>query len=217
MRVVVWGPGRVAFAAAPLPLPPRKPREIRVLFGLRWWNHSSASTSRAAAMVFSMSSSVWARLVKPASNCDGARYTPRSSMARCHLANFSVSDCFASSKLRTGPLQKKKPNMPLMEPPHISCPNSSAAARTPLTSFLVTRSRCSYEPSRLRISMVLMPAAMARGLPLSVPAWYMGPAGATISIMSRRPPYAPTGRPPPITLPMVVTSGVTPKCSWAPP
>ncbi len=32
------------------------------------------------------------------------------------------------------------------------------------------------------------PAAMARGLPLSVPAWYMGPAGATIFMISFLPP-----------------------------
>lgn len=44
-----------------------------------------------------------------------------------------------------------------------------------------------------------MPAVMARGLPERVPAWYIGPAGATISMMSLRPPYAPTGSPPPIT------------------
>jgi hypothetical protein len=34
-----------------------------------------------------------------------------------------------------------------------------------------------------------------------------------MDMMSLRPPYAPTGRPPPMTLPRVVTSGVTPKYS----
>lgn len=29
--------------------------------------------------------------------------------------------------------------------------------------------------------------------------WYMGPAGATIVMISFLPPYAPTGRPPPMT------------------
>ena len=53
-----------------------------------------------------------------------------------------------------------------------------------------------------------MPAAIASGLPDSVPAWYTGPSGATCSIRSRRPPYAATGSPPPITLPSVVRSGV---------
>ena len=62
-----------------------------------------------------------------------------------------------------------------------------------------------------------IPAVIARGLPLRVPAWYIGPAGATIAMMSARPPYAPTGSPPPITFPIVVRSGVTPKWAWAPP
>ena len=62
-----------------------------------------------------------------------------------------------------------------------------------------------------------MPAAIASGLPESVPAWYTGPLGATCSIRSRRPPYAATGSPPPITLPSVVRSAVTPKRSAAPP
>ncbi len=55
-----------------------------------------------------------------------------------------------------------------------------------------------------------MPAATATGLPDSVPAWYTGPSGAIASMMSRRPPNAPTGMPPPITLPSVVRSGTTP-------
>ena len=38
-------------------------------------------------------------------------------------------------------------------------------------------------------------------------AWYTGPEGAIISMMSRLPPYAPTGSPPPITFPSVVRSG----------
>ncbi len=61
------------------------------------------------------------------------------------------------------------------------------------------------------------PAAMATGFPLNVPAWYTGPKGATISIISLFPPYAPTGIPAPIILPMVVKSGRTWKYSWAPP
>ena len=47
--------------------------------------------------------------------------------------------------------------------------------------------------------------------------WYMDPAGATFSMMSLRPPYAPTGSPPPIILPSVVRSGLMPKYCCAPP
>ena len=56
---------------------------------------------------------------------------------------------------------------------------------------------------------VSMPAVVAIGLPESVPAWYTGPTGATISMISFLPPYAPTGIPPPMILPSVVRSGVT--------
>ncbi len=47
-----------------------------------------------------------------ASYAEGARYTPRSSMPRCHRPNFSRSAFSASSKHVTGPSVKKKPNMP---------------------------------------------------------------------------------------------------------
>ena len=58
--------------------------------------------------------------------------------------------------------------------------------------------------------MVLVPAAIATGLPDSVPAWYMGPSGATWDISSRLAPYAPTGNPPPMILPKQVMSGFMP-------
>mmetsp|Transcript_6842 Transcript_6842/g.29133 ORF Transcript_6842/g.29133 Transcript_6842/m.29133 type:complete len:205 (-) Transcript_6842:783-1397(-) len=138
-------------------------------------------------------------------------------MPRCHLANLSVSDSVASAKLRTGPSQKKKPNMPRIDPPHTAWPASLPASRMPSMRRLVFLSMYSYEPSSARMFRVSMPATIARGLPESVPAWYMGPAGATTSMISRLPPYAPTGRPPPITLPMVVRSGVTPQYSCAHP
>ena len=66
-------------------------------------------------------------------------------------------------------------------------------------------------------SSAASPAAVASGLPASVPAWNTGPSGDSVSITSRRPPTAPIGRPPPITLPNVVRSGVTSYFAWAPP
>ena len=72
-----------------------------------------------------------------------------------------------------------KRDSPLMWPPHISCPTSLPASRMPWMSFPVTLSRCSYVPGLSRISRVLMPAVIARGLPDSVPAWYMGPASTS--------------------------------------
>src|SRR5262249_42725980 len=62
-----------------------------------------------------------------------------------------------------------------------------------------------------------MPAAVASGLPLSVPAWYTAPEGASCVISSPRPPNAASGSPPPTILPSTVRSGTTPKRSWAPP
>ncbi len=61
------------------------------------------------------------------------------------------------------------------------------------------------------------PAAVAIGLPARVPAWNTVPRGVSVSITSRRPPIAPIGRPPPITLPNAVRSGVTSYLAWAPP
>ena len=55
-------------------------------------------------------------------------------------------------------------------------------------------------PLRSRRASVASPAAIASGLPDSVPAWYTGPSGAMRSMISRRPPNAPTGMPPPIDL-----------------
>ncbi len=57
------------------------------------------------------------------------------------------------------------------------------------------------------------PAATATGFPDSVPDWYTGPSGATFAMMSRRPPYAPSGMPPPTTLANVLRSGFSPYSS----
>ena len=88
-----------------------------------------------------MSSSEWAREVKPASKALGARYTPRSSMARCSLPKRAVSAALASSKLRTGPSHRKKPNMALIDPPVIGRPALRAPSRIPSIRRLVTASR----------------------------------------------------------------------------
>ena len=67
------------------------------------------------------------------------------------------------------------------------------------------------------LSRTLNPAAIAKGFPDNVPAWYTGPSGATWSIISDLPPYAPAGSPPPIIFPSVVISGITSYNSCAPP
>ena len=57
---------------------------------------------------------------------------------------------------------------------------------------------------------VARPAATATGFPDSVPAWYTGPSGAMFCMISRLPPTAASGIPPPITFPSVVRSGRKP-------
>mmetsp|Transcript_13061 Transcript_13061/g.29669 ORF Transcript_13061/g.29669 Transcript_13061/m.29669 type:complete len:244 (+) Transcript_13061:280-1011(+) len=138
-------------------------------------------------------------------------------MPRCQRANLAVSLAVASAKDLTGPSQKKKPNMPEMLPPHTAWPASLAASRMPLISFSVFSVSFSYWPGWPRIFIVSMPARIASGLPERVPAWYMLPAGATFSMISRLPAYAPTGSPPPMTLPKVERSGSMPKYFCAPP
>ena len=67
----------------------------------------------------------------------------------------------------------------------------------------------------VRRSSVTRPAAMVMRLPLNVPEWWRwsGERGSKTSITSARPPKAPTGRPPPMILPIVVRSGRTPRTS----
>ena len=148
---------------------------------------------------------------------DGAKYTPRCNIIRCHLENFSPSDVLASANDFTGVLVKNQPNIPPAHPATTSCPCLAPAATIPSINFCDLRSSSVCVPGTDSFFKVSIPARMANGFPDNVPAWYIGPAGATISMISLRPPYAPTGKPPPITFPMVVTSGVTPKYSCAPP
>ena len=63
------------------------------------------------------------------------------------------------------------------------------------------------------------PAAIVAGLALNVPpcdARGLPFDASNTDMMSRRPPTAPTGSPPPMILPKVVRSGVTPTIVCAP-
>ena len=64
----------------------------------------------------------------------------------------------------------------------------------------IKRAHClfiaSKKPGLLINSSVANPAAIASGLPDSVPAWYTLPSGAMRSMTSAGPPIAPTGMPP---------------------
>ena len=85
-----------------------------------------------------------------------------------------------------------------------------ASACRPSTRVRAVLSTFSQNPDFSTSLRVAKPAATATGLPDSVPAWYTGPSGAIFSMIWRRPPTAPTGSPPPMTLPSVVRSGRTP-------
>ena len=65
----------------------------------------------AAAIVFSISASLWAAETKAVSNCEGARYIPSSSMARKYFANAFVSHFDAVGQSKTSDLLKKAQNM----------------------------------------------------------------------------------------------------------
>ena len=62
--------------------------------------------SRAAASVASISAAPCAAETKPASYADGARYTPRSSMAWKKRLKRSLSHCMTSAKLLGGAARK---------------------------------------------------------------------------------------------------------------
>ena len=63
---------------------------------------------------------------------------------------------------------------------------------------------------------MVSPAATATGFPDSVPAWYTGPAGASLAMTSARPPNAAAGRPPDMTLPNVNRSASTGSSPYQP-
>ena len=79
-------------------------------------------------MVWWMSFSVWAALRNAASNCDGGRYTPLSSMARKKRAKALVSHLAAEVQLVTGPSVKNQVNIDPTRLQQSGTPASRAAA-----------------------------------------------------------------------------------------
>src|SRR6185503_16995308 len=166
-------------------------------------HHASAIASSSRFSVSSTSASECADDMNAASNADGARYTPRSSAAWKKRLNRSTSDVFASEKFRTGSARKKKPHIDPALSAVNGTPRRAALSRSPWTSRVV-RAEIASCTSGVSPRSVASPPAIASGLPDNVPAWYTGPFGAICSIKSARPPYAATGKPPPITFPSVV-------------
>ena len=88
-------------------------------------------------------------------------------------------------------------------------PARSKIPAIPAISRSDSSNRRSWVPGRARTSSEALVAAVATAFALYVPAWRTAPS-ETWSMMSRRPPSAATGKPPPSALAIVVRSGVTP-------
>ena len=179
----------------------------------------SANASRAASTVASISASPCALDRNHASNCDGGEVDA----ALEHRAVERREALRVGVELGVCPAPDRR--LREEEPEHRSRVRRLAGDSGLGGRIAETRDE---PPARARDPVphaglgqasrsVSIPAVIASGFPESVPAWYTGPAGATSSMISRRPPYAPTGRPPPMTLPSVVRSGVIPYSACAPP
>ncbi len=109
--------------------------------------------------------------------------------------------------------------MPTSVPTTGNDAGSPAAAQADVSTSdkRAARVRSVSYASGVNSSSAARPAAVASGLPAKVPAWNTVPSGDSVSMMSRRPPTAPMGRPPPMTLPNVVRSARTSYCCCAPP
>jgi hypothetical protein len=125
-----------------------------------------------------------------ASNCAGARKTPRSSAAWKNRAWAAVSDRFASAKFVTGPgVKKSVPIDPIrFQQTFAAAPAESISSRIRRSNSAAFASSAAYGGSFARTSSIAIPALIASGLPERVPAWYIGPAGATSCRISFRPP-----------------------------
>src|SRR5262245_39051350 len=97
--------------------------------------HTRANALRAASTVRSMISSVCAVETKAASNCDGARYTPSSSMAWKNRAKASRSLRLAVAQSRTVSEVKKLVNIEPTRLLTVETPASRAASVIPATNL----------------------------------------------------------------------------------
>ena len=105
--------------------------------------------------------------------------------------------------------------MPVIPSRHARLLEAIVEARAELAAQLVEPRKASRVSSRI----ATRPAAIVTGLALNVPP--CGAAGVRRRGIEHRhdlraAPTAPTGKPPPMILPSVVMSGVTPNAPWAP-
>ena len=123
------------------------------------------------------------------------------------MPNAAVSDVTAVSKSRTRVLVK---NGVIIDPTAFTCtatPASRAASARPGRQRLPSASpaSCRAPASAARATTARRPSPA--DCPRASPPGRSDPAGDTRSIRSARPPYAATGKPPPMILPRHVRSG----------
>src|ERR1700678_304105 len=132
-------------------------------------------------------------------------------------AAYAAGDwALASANERTGSVRPRNTENRL--PASDSQNGTPAALKADAASLATAAAAASTRAytSGVQPRRVARPAAVASGLPDSVPAWYTGPAGASRDMISARPPKAAHGRPPPITLPNVTRSPATPSTPYQP-
>ena len=143
---------------------------LEALPGRRWARHA-ANARAATSAVRSMSAAVCAVEMKPASNWLGAKYTPPSSAAWKKRANVARSLVCASSRFHTGRSVKNRQNM---EPARLKvCPSRPVRRRAErvAASKAAPFSSSFFQASvRSNSRSCASPAAIANGLPESVPA-----------------------------------------------
>src|SRR3989338_4106267 len=152
-----------------------------------------------------------------ASHGEGGTRIPASRNPFAHAANIFRRLLFACAAVRTGPGVKNTVSIEAIRLMVTGTPALAAPRSSPCASASVRACSDAYGRSRRKVCSAPTPAATASGCPANVPAWSPSPSGASRLIIVRGPPTAPIGKPPPIILPNVVRSGVTPKASCAPP
>ena len=118
--------------------------------------------------------------------------------------NFPYQTWKPNSDRSPGPAVKKQVNIEPTRLQQRETPASLAASAIPSTNLAPSFSRSEWISTylvRLEVAQsVARPAAIARGLPESVPAWYTGPTGASLSMRSGS-PVRPDRNPPPMIFP----------------
>src|SRR6056300_1429661 len=116
--------------------------------------------------------------IKPASNFDGAKYIPFLIHALRNKAKILSSDAETSTIFFGNFSEKKNPNIPPIWFVEKGIPAVFIIFLMPPNNSFALASRSSKGFSLIIKFNKVDPAAIARGFPDKVPAWYTGPTGA---------------------------------------